>query len=381
MKRLQFLAVLLAVTMPLTLAGCGKNKKNIDYKDDYIIAKVNDKDNMDYATAYTYVKILQAEAYSYTQNILKNNNSTTTNIWSTKLDDDSEYKTYGEQFKGDALNSIKELLLCQAHSDEYNITFSDEDEDACNDAAAKVIENTGEEAAAAMHADKDSVSNVLKLLAVEERVKNEINKNVDTEVSADDAGQSTFSYVKITKKDNKNPEKLAKKIIKNTNNGTDFKTVVSDEGLTTEDISFTTTIPEYDEYGKEMLKHALKMKDGDCDSYGDSNKNIVVMYMKAVNDEDATETKKSEIIEERKNDAYDEVIKNWEKEGKVDVDKKAWNSIPVDDNTIFTTKSNSDNDSEGTKIETGDSSISVNASLSDENSSDNTENTKGDDDK
>lgn len=378
MKKLQFLAVLLAVSMPLTLAGCGKDKKDdTSYKDDYIIAKVGDESSMDYATAYTYVKILQAEAYNYTKNILGSNNATTTNIWSTKLDDDSEYKTYGEQFKGDALNSIKELLLCQVHSDEYNVVFSDDDKNACNDAAAKVIENTGEEAAAAMHADKDSVSNVLKLLAVEERVKNEINKNVDTEVSADDAGQSTFSYVKITKKDNKNPEKLAKKIIKNTEDGTDFETAVSNEDLTAEDISFTTTIPEYDEYGKEMLKHALKMKDGDCDSYEDSNKNIIVMYMKAINDEDATETKKSEIIEDRKNEAYDEVIKNWEEEENVDIDKKAWNSISVDDETVFTTKNNSDDNSEGTEIETGDSSISVNASLSDAD----TEETKGDDDK
>ena len=366
MKKLQFLAVLFAVSIPLAFSGCGKAKKTVKtYDDDYIIAKVDDKSSIDYATAYTYVKILQAEAYSYTKNIIDSTNSANTEIWSTKLNDDSGYDTYGDQFKGDALDSIKDLLLCQAHSSDYDIEFSDDDSAKCDETASKFIENTGDKTVAAMHADKESVSELLKLLTIENRVKDQVEKDVDTEVSNDDAGQSTFSYVKITKKDNKNPGKLAKKIIKNTDKGTDFATAVSDEGLASTDVSFTTTIPEYDTYGKEMLKHALDMKDGECSSYEDSNKNVIVMYMKAVNDSDATESKKTEIIEKRKSDAYDAKLKEWEDENGVDIDKKAWESISVDDENIFKSKESE----ETTTLDSGDSSVSVDASLSDKNDS------------
>lgn len=368
MKKLQVLALLLTACSMFTMTGCGKAKENKEYKDNYVIAKVNEDVKVDYATAYAYLRMLQAEAYSYTQSMLSSNNATADKIWSNALNDDSGYATFGEQFKGESLDSLKEMMLCQVHSDDYEVSFSDEDEKSCSETVSKFIKNMDENSLKAMHADEDSISNVLKLLTVEERVKNKIEADIDTEVSNDEAGQSTFSYIKITKKDNKNPDKIAKKIIKNTKNGTDFSTAASDEGFTAEDVSFTTTIPEYEEYGKEMLKQALGMKDGDCDSYTDSNKNVIVMYMKAVNDSDATETKKNEIIEKRKTDAYDDVIKNWEKEDEVDIDKKAWESITVDDNTVFKTKDSNSDSSDGngeTVLDSGNSSVAVSASLSD----------------
>lgn len=380
MQKKKVMAILLSTAIAAsTFIGCGTDKAK-DYKDADTVMFIDKDNKIDYATACTYTRMMQAETYSYMQSMLQRFNSSAVDVdmWSQSLEDTDEdskkYKTYGEQFKGNTLDSLESLLLDKLYgSKEYEVTFTDDDKKECESVADEFIEKMSKDDLKAMHASKKTMMNVLELMTYETRVKNAIEADVDTKVSDDEAGQSTFSYVEIKKKDAKKKDKKIKSLIKKVEAGTDISTAASDAGFTAQNVTFTTADPEYDEYGKEMLKKASKMKDGECDSYKDAKGNTIILYMQSVNDQSATETKKDDIISDRKDKAYEDKLDEWKDKKKVTINKDAWNSIKTDKNEVFqrmeTEENSSDSDdSTGTTVansDDSDTSVSVSSSSAD----------------
>lgn len=383
MQKKKVMAILLSTAIAAsTFIGCGTDKAK-DYKDTDTVMFIDKDNKIDYATACTYTRMMQAETYSYMQSMLQRFNSSAVDVdmWSQSLEDTDEdskkYKTYGEQFKGNTLDSLESLLLDKLYgSKEYEVTFTDDDKKECESVADEFIEKMSKDDLKAMHASKKTMMNVLELMTYETRVKNAIEADVDTKVSDDEADQSTFSYVEIKKKDAKKKDKRIKSLIKKVEAGTDISTAASDAGFTAQSVTFTTADPEYDEYGKEMLKKASKMKDGECNSYKDAKGNTIILYMQSVNDQSATETKKDDIISDRKDKAYEDKLDEWKDKKKVTINKNAWNSIKTDKNEVFqrmeTEENSSDSDdSAGTTVaNSDDSDTSVSVSSSDTDSED-----------
>lgn len=393
MQKKKVMAILLSTAIAAsTFIGCGADKTK-DYKDTDTVMFIDKDNKIDYATACTYTRMMQAETYSYMQSMLQRFNSSAADVdmWSQSLEDTDEdskkYKTYGEQFKGNILDALASLLLDKLYgSKEYEVTFTDDDKKECESVADEFIEKMSKDDLKAMHASKKTMMNVLELMTYETRVKNAIESDVDTKVSDDEAGQSTFSYVEIKKKDAKKKEKKIKSLIKKVEAGTDISTAASDAGFTAQSVTFTTADPEYDEYGKEMLKKVSKMKDGECDSYKDAKGNTIILYMQSVNDQSATETKKDDIISDRKDKAYEDKLDEWKDKKKVTINKDAWNSIKTDKNEVFqrmeTEENSSDSDdSTGTTVaNSDDSDTSVSVSSSDTDSEDPNKSNSGDSD-
>ena len=424
MQKKKVMAILLSTAIAAsTFIGCGADKTK-DYKDTDTVMFIDKDNKIDYATACTYTRMMQAETYSYMQSMLQRFNSSAADVdmWSQSLEDtdedskkyktygeqfkgnildalasllqdklydskEYEYKTYGEQFKGNILDALASLLLDKLYgSKEYEVTFTDDDKKECESVADEFIEKMSKDDLKAMHASKKTMMNVLELMTYETRVKNAIESDVDTKVSDDEAGQSTFSYVEIKKKDAKKKEKKIKSLIKKVEAGTDISTAASDAGFTAQSVTFTTADPEYDEYGKEMLKKVSKMKDGECDSYKDAKGNTIILYMQSVNDHSATETKKDDIISDRKDKAYEDKLDEWKDKKKVTINKDAWNSIKTDKNEVFqrmeTEENSSDSDdSTGTTVaNSDDSDTSVSVSSSDTDSEDPNKSNSGDSD-
>lgn len=391
MQKKKVMAILLSTAIAAsTFIGCGADKVK-DYKDTDTVMFIDKDNKIDYATACTYTRMMQAETYSYMQSMLQRFNSSAVDVdmWSQSLEDTDEdskkYKTYGEQFKGNTLDSLKSLLLDKLYgSKEYEVTFTDDDKKECESVADEFIEKMSKDDLKAMHASKKTMMNVLELMTYETRVKNAIESDVDTKVSDDEAGQSTFSYVEIKKKDAKKKEKKIKSLIKKVEAGTDISTAASDAGFTAQSVTFTTADPEYDEYGKEMLKKVSKMKDGECDSYKDAKGNTIILYMQSVNDQSATEAKKDDIISDRKDKAYEDKLDEWKDKKKVTINKDAWNSIKTDKNEVFqrmeTEENSSDSDdSTGTTVaNSDDSDTSVSVSSSDTDSENPNKSNSGD---
>lgn len=263
------------------------------------------------------------------------------------------------------VNTLKTMILSEANQDEYNVEFTDEDQEKCDEVAKKFMQDNSDQSAEAMHASEKSVSNVLRLWTIEERVRAQIIKEADTEVTDEEAGQTTFNYAIVYKKEVDDPEKKAKELVDAMKDSTDFETAASNAKLTAQTVTFTTNDPEYDDYDKTMIENAEKLKDGECDTYENKDGNIVVLYMKAVNDKEATESHKDSVISQRKSDLYEDTVDGWKDDSQVIVNKMAWDSIKTDKNEVFTEKQTDDNTTANTTVDGDDSSTTVDVTADD----------------
>ena len=188
--------------------------------------------------------------------------------------------------------------------------------------------------------------------------KEKIQEKADLNIDEDEYNQTTFSYTTVYKDSFDDVEKTAKNITEAYEKDNDFDAAVATEGLTAESVTFTTKKPEYKEIGlgKTIIKNSLKLKDGECSSYEDKDGNIVILYMKAVKDESESNSKKSELENQKKSDYYNDTIKKLKKDTKIKVDEDAWDSIKVSKKEIYTSMKDADNDADDTSNESNDSS-------------------------
>lgn len=378
MRKFNIIAIAAALTASM-FSGCGTATEK--FEPDYIIASIKDSDvKLDYATANTYVRIMQAETYDYAQGVMEEDETPSDDIWSEVLTEKTEkgYQTYGEVFKDETLGNLKSMLVSEEYMDDYNITFTDDEQERWNTVADDFIEKTDEAALEAMHADKASIVNTLRLMAIQDRVKTKIKKEADVTVDDADVQQTTFSYTTVYKDSFDDPEQTAKDIKSafEKSEDKDFSAAVSEQGITSSDVTITTNNPDYDEIGldKDLVDEIMKLNDGECGYYTDENGNVEVFYMTAKNDKDATDAKRSSKEEEKKTEYYNDTIEKWEDAVEFEIDKKAWDSIKVNKNAIYTELHESDTEDsdttvtatdDGGTVTAGDSSVSVGVTASD----------------
>lgn len=378
MRKFNIIAIAAALTASM-FSGCGTATEK--FEPDYIIASIKDSDvKLDYATANTYVRIMQAETYDYAQGVMEEDETPSDDIWSEVLTEKTEkgYQTYGEVFKDETLDNLKSMLVSEEYMDDYNITFTDDEQERWNTVADDFIEKTDEAALEAMHADKAYIVNTLRLMAIQDRVKTKIKKEADVTVDDADVQQTTFSYTTVYKDSFDDPEQTAKDIKSafEKSEDKDFSAAVSEQGITSSDVTITTNNPDYDEIGldKDLVDEIMKLNDGECGYYTDENGNVEVFYMTAKNDKDATDAKRSSKEEEKKTEYYNDTIEKWEDAVEFEIDKKAWDSIKVNKNAIYTELHESDTEDsdttvtatdDGGTVTAGDSSVSVGVTASD----------------
>lgn len=377
----KWLIVATCAGLSISLVGCSNNKKDYDGAD--IVITMNDSETeavseLDYATVNTYVRLSQAETYSLNEQMFSAYGvEIGSSFWADEASSD-DYKTYGAEIKANILTEIETAMLSEEMSSEYGVSLSDEEREKCEEIANAFIADSGEEVIDAIRTDKDAVVKTIELLTIKEKVKAKIETTINTEITDKESVQNTFEYATLSKNTFDDPEATAENLI-NEAASSDFDTVTAELGLTPESASYTAANPEYDKYSETnpgLLENAVKIEEGDYTYYTDENGAVVVIYMSKENDESATQSKKEEIIESRKADAYNTAIESWNEIYAFDVNKSAWDSIKISDDAIFTeyvehqteteSISKDNTETEKTAIDEEDSSLEVNIMDSDE---------------
>lgn len=350
--RKKIIVMLLAALTVSTITGCGKTDK-MEFKNSDIVASVGDI-KIDYATVCTYAKLMESEAYSYMKDNIGEEESPF-GVWDMPMKEESGFDTYGEQFEAETLDSIKSMLLSELHMKDYDVEFTDEDKENCEKAVEDLIKYTNADTLKAMHANKESLINALRLITIETRVKAEVlydsKDEIDEEVSTKDSQQTTYQYTVVRRVSDPNADQTAKDILKDVKDGKDLHETAESKGSIPYTVSYTTAKPEYEDNDREVMKHAMKLKDKEVKAFNLSNGDIAIIKMMAVDDKLSTEMKKEQILNERRNKYYEDLVSDWMKTDKPDVNMDAWDSMKIDDMVVFKTMKNEEEDTQVTKAE------------------------------
>ena len=114
-----------------------------------------------------------------------------------------------------------------------------------------------------------------------------------------------------------------------------------DESLSSSTATYSTNEDDKDSsLDAEVMKAAKELtEDGQLASdVIEGSDGYYVVRMDSVFDKDSTQTKKDSIVKERKQKAYDKLLKKWAKKTKISVDKKVWKTVTLTDEDVYSFK-------------------------------------------
>lgn len=320
-KRIALLAT--AVTMAVTtFAGCATIDKNAT-----LMTIGEDKVTLGVANFYARYQQAMAEAqYGMYMG---------DNMWETKVTDT---ETFEENLKASIVDNLKRMYVLEDHMKDYNVELSKEDNKKIADAAKAFVEKNSEKVQKVVSGDEETVTRVLTLFTIQEKMRNAMIADVDTNVTDEEAKQKSMQYVFFgfskTDKDGKtstmNDEEKAElkttvsQFLEGAKKAADFEAYAKESGYsaTTKTFGSKSTIPS-----EELVKEADLLKEGELTGVIETKTGYYVAKVTSLFDKDATEAEKESIVAERQNARFTELVEGFLKDVKAKVDEKQWEKV------------------------------------------------------
>ena len=294
MKKRLAVVLLAAAVAAGAMAGCGKQT----IEDSDVVATVGDteiKGNV----ANFYARYQQAMYETYYGSMMGDN------MWKTEVE---KGKTYEETAKETIMQSLEELYLVNEHAEDYKVSLTDEEDQSIEDAADQFVKDNDEDVRDAISGDKDTVEEVMKLFTIQQKMQTEMLKDVDRNVSDEEAAQKAMQYVAFTYSDQKDSQssdsdsttdtkeeakKKADTFFDAVKGGADFGQAAEDQDKSAIDLTFdsSTTSPN-----EELIQAADKLEAGQVTDVIETDTGYYVGKVTSTFDQAATDSKKQEII-------------------------------------------------------------------------------------
>ena len=264
-------------------------------------------------------------------------------VWSTDLY--SSGSTTQESVKTNVISDIKEMYILKNHMDDYSVSLSDEETSEIADVAAQFIADNTQEALDQLGATEDIVEEYLTLYTIKTKMETAIKADADTDVSDEEANERGYSYVKIdtagytdddsnyveyTDDEKAELETTAQALAEACQD--DFDGAITDAGYT---VSTGTYAADDESLDEEVVTALDALSEGEVSDLVTTDSAYYILRLDTECDEEATETHRQEIIDDRQTELYDEVYGGWEDDADWNLDEDVWATVEFKD--LFTT--------------------------------------------
>ena len=322
MKKRLFALALAGVLAAATLTGCGS------LKGDETVATVDDT-KIDADLANFFARYTQATYETYYSAYLGED------MWNS---DASDGETYEESVKSSVLKSLEDMILLEKHMEDYDVSITDEDKAMIKETTQQFLNDNSLDDKNLVSGNEKTVNRALTLMAVQQKMRIAIQAGADTEVSDEEAAQKSMDYVFIsyqTKDDSGNSKDVsddekaqlksqAEAIASGLKEGGDLNALAEEQGATVQTLTFDkdTTSPDED-----LIKAADALGEGESTDVIETEKGCYVAKVTSLLDRTATDSKKSQIVQERQTKLYDDTVKKWRKKADIKVHKCVWKKV------------------------------------------------------
>lgn len=347
MKKRAVICLLAGMLAAASLSGCG----SFDGSD--VVVTVDDKeisaDLANFLARYT-----QAQYETYYAGYLGDD------MWNS---DGADEESYEETVKSSILESLENMYLLEAHMDDYNISLTEEEENSIKAAAKQFDENNGLEEKEKVSGDTETVERILELMTIQKKVQDAVMAGADTEVSDEEAAQKKMQYVtfsftttdeegnstEMTDDEKAELKTKAEQFASGAVSATDFSAYASQQGYEAVEGTFDS---ESTGYPEALVKEMDQLQEGGTTGVVEGDGGYYVARVTSLLDREATDTKKSEIVQERQQELLDDTISKWRDDAKIDVNKRVWKK--VDFNKLSVTMKIDESDPYANEVQTDD---------------------------
>lgn len=224
---------------------------------------------------------------------------------------------YGETVRDTVVETLQEYYVVEAHAEELGISLTDEEKNAAAEAAKAFLSANDSKTLNAMTADEATVTHVLEMMALQNKVYNDRAATIDTEVDPKEAAQKRISYVMastagtsdadgnmtdLTEDELAEKKELMEAILSEAKESGDLKAAAEAHELS----ATSTTYGKDDSVLNDAVKEAADaLTDGEFSDVIEAETGYYIVYMENTYDEDATETKIQSILSQREREAYE----------------------------------------------------------------------------
>ncbi len=250
--------------------------------------------------------------------------------------------------KKNVAETVELFYLLEKHMADYKVEVTDEELAAMDEAAKKFMEDNSKQAIRQLGATEEYVKEMLRLNTIQAKMRVEMDKEVDTKVSDEEAAQKAISYVSVstasttdengetkeyTEDEKKELEQQMKDFQKSAED--DFTAAAENAGYTVSNYYYGEKDESYT-LDDAVIEAANKLKEGEVSKVISTESSLYVVRMDSTFDEEKTEEKKETIVQQRKDDHYTEVCDGYKEGVAYELNEDEWAKVKFDE--LFTIK-------------------------------------------
>lgn len=344
---------------------------------DAVVATVGD-DEISLGVANFYARMTQGQYETYYASMM---GTTGDAMWTQEAGED---QTYEESVKDGLLENLENMYLISQHAADYEVSLTEEEEDAIAEAAAQFDKDNTDEAKETVSGYRKDIEEFLRLATIQTKMDSKMREGVDEEVSDEEAAQKAMQYVffsytttddsgnttELTDEEKESLKTDAQSLVDRVNAGEDISTVAEELGQTAYDLTFDS---ESTSPNEDLIAAVDAFEtEGQVTDVIEADDGLYVGRLTSLLDRDATDQKKTSIVEERRQEQYDSLLEEWRNDTDIKVDEKVWDKVDFEDTgvTIITSETeetttddgSTDDTSEGSSESADDSSEDASAS-------------------
>ena len=321
-------ALTAAATLAMTsLVGCGA--ESIDNNE--VAAVVNDSE-ITAGIANFYFRYQQSAIEEVYASLLGDD------MWSLKLSDETD-ETYEQSTKASMMDDLTEMYILEDHMADYNVTISEEALAAIDKAAEAFVAENSADILAKVSGEKEIVAEVLRLLAISNDMFNAMVADIDREVSDEEAAQKKLQYISFSKTETHEDHEHELEdddVAKSKKDAEDFLAEAKSAGsleayaavveLNSYSLTFDAETTSLDE---AVIKAADALGQNEFSDVIETESAFYVVQLTSLFDEEATATEKENIIIERENERYTELVEELIEASEVTVNQEVIDKISL----------------------------------------------------
>lgn len=238
----------------------------------------------------------------------------TSSIWDMQLDDIS----FGEYVDDTVLDMAVRLMLVNMLAADKHIELSEGELADSRDSAAKFYDAHEQELT---YVSRDEVDELFDMMRLSDKVYNELGKNIDTDISMDEARVIRIQYIY-----SKDSMKKLRDAAAEYEEGAAFSALAAKYSESEEYVA---------EIGRgEMEKNfedaAFNLDEGQISDVISCSNGFYLVYCVNDNVEDKADSQKERIIQKRQKEQFEKFFNDYSKNVVLSFDKKLWDKITSD---------------------------------------------------
>ena len=253
---------------------------------------------------------------------------------------------YEESVKDSVMEAVENMYLISQHSGEYEVVLTEDEKEAIQKAAEQFDKDNKDESKEAVSGYRKDIEKYLELMTIQSKMSEKMREGVNEEVSDEEAAQKSMEYVyfsytstdesgsvtELTDEEKAKAKSTAETIAERAKAGEDFAAVAAELGTEVQKTAFDAKSTSPD---AALIEAANALAaEGDVTGAIESDAGVYVAKLTSLLDREATDQKKASIIEERKQEQYDSLLKKWRKETDIKVDKKVWKKVDFEETGV-----------------------------------------------